>query len=61
MKNEDTADFDVYLDDGRIWIERNQKEKRALTSSRVRVEGFGFTKGYLEFSVDGIIFKKRYE
>ncbi len=60
VQNENLADIEIYLDEGRLWIRREGKPS-AITSSRVTVESFNFKDGNLEFSVGGIIFKRKYE
>lgn len=61
MKNKNSTNFEIYLDEGRLWINREGKDGKSLTSSRVTVENFDFKDGDLEFSINGIIFKKKYE
>jgi prepilin-type N-terminal cleavage/methylation domain-containing protein len=61
VKNIDKNNFEVYLDSGRIWINRDNKYLNPLTSSRVVVENFYFSDSEFGFSVDGLFFKKKYE
>ncbi|MFO0718866.1 MAG: prepilin-type N-terminal cleavage/methylation domain-containing protein [Candidatus Paceibacterota bacterium] len=61
ISNKNPEAFEIYLDEGQIWLQYSSQEKTALTSDYVTVDSFIFEDGDLEFSIEGIAFKKKYE